>query len=654
MEIRGKECFISNSDATCLNSFVKKASRVVPNILTVKLRNDEKWGRYIFDKCDHYRSSDQYQQKTLVTALGKQPYGSVWILSKEIHINASGLIIPEEEQSYYWDDEYCREHGIRPLNITLPLDSMGFSNLLQSFKRALSDNFLSSVIAICSTALLGHYEMVMERFHECPIPLLYSKETGTGKSSSAKAALCCWGAQNVNFRGCKSSVSSIVNYTSKSTIPVVVDDVCSQHSMEELAVQFSGGASHSTISSGNTAPRAGIIVTSNMSFIESDRNVVRLVHIPFSKIYIDREEHRSHLEDDHKIACDRASSSIGLFIAIGSVLESQEFNDDFHSRFLPMVREIMTDLPNRAHRSYALVLAVTNELCKNVSSSVVSFQDVEEFFKRNLAPRINSILKPSSKKLDDFCEELLKQIADLEVYEILRFLRPDVINKSTKEMFVNIAFSYMRKHVEFDEKELRRMVVSANGKTGASLPFLKDDSTDMIVKPSANVGSKVMLHKDVEISEEDEVALESVTFRETGSSMVSENDEREEPLSEEFVNPEGSSGSKDDEREEPLSEEFVNPEGSSGSKDDEREEPLSEEFVNPEGSSGSKDDEREEPLSEEFVNPEGSSGSKNDEREEPLSEEFVNQEGSSGSKVDVPLCKEIEINSADLGQIQRG
>ena len=99
----------------------------------------------------------------------------------------------------------------------------------------------------------------------------------TGKSSAAKAALCCWGAQNVNFRGCKSSVSSIVKNTSSSTIPLVVDDVCSKYAMEELAVQFSGGASHCTMSSGNTVPRAGIIVTSNMSFIESDR-YVKLIH----------------------------------------------------------------------------------------------------------------------------------------------------------------------------------------------------------------------------------------------------------------------------------------------------------------------------------------------------------------------------------------
>ena len=93
-----------------------------------------------------------------------------------------------------------------------------------------------------------------------------------------------------------------------------------------------------------------------------NRNVVRLVHIPFSKIRINREEHRVNLEDDHKIACDLASSSIGLFIAIGSVLESHEFNESFHARFLPIVREVMTDLPNRTHRSYALVLAVTNEV----------------------------------------------------------------------------------------------------------------------------------------------------------------------------------------------------------------------------------------------------------------------------------------------------
>lgn len=90
----------------------------------MRLRNDEKWGNYIFIKCDQYRSSDHYQQKTLVTALGKQPFGKVWVLSKEIQISASGLVIPDGEQSHYWDDEYCREHGIKPLDITLPLDPM--------------------------------------------------------------------------------------------------------------------------------------------------------------------------------------------------------------------------------------------------------------------------------------------------------------------------------------------------------------------------------------------------------------------------------------------------------------------------------------------------------------------------------------------------
>lgn len=53
-----------------------------------------------------------------------------------------------------------------------------------------------------------------------------------------------------------------------------------------------------------------------------------------------------------------------------------------------------------------------------MNSSVVSFQDVEAFFKKKIAPHVNDILKPSSKKLDDFCEELLQQITDLEVYEV--------------------------------------------------------------------------------------------------------------------------------------------------------------------------------------------------------------------------------------------
>lgn len=206
-----------------------------------------------------------------------------------------------------------------------------------------------------------------------------------GKSSSAKAALCCWGAQTVNFKGCRSTVSSIVNQSSTSTIPIVVDDIASPHAMEEMAVQFSGGASHSTIASGSATPRSGIMVTANRTFADSDRfviahsiitlckngltfyrNAVRLLYIPFWPINVDNTIDRNLLEEELRIACDNASKCVGLFISMGIALKSVEFNRRFHQFFLPLVRGELPVLQNRVHRSYALLLAITEKVLYKV------------------------------------------------------------------------------------------------------------------------------------------------------------------------------------------------------------------------------------------------------------------------------------------------
>ena len=84
-------------------------------------------------------------------------------------------------------------------------------------------------------------------------------------------ALNCWGARHSNFKGSKSTVSSIINQASVTTIPIVIDDVSSPAFMEELAVQLTGGAAHSTMKSGTCTPRTSVITTANHHFAESDR-----------------------------------------------------------------------------------------------------------------------------------------------------------------------------------------------------------------------------------------------------------------------------------------------------------------------------------------------------------------------------------------------
>ena len=86
-----------------------------------------------------------------------------------------------------------------------------------------------------------------------------------------------------------------------------------------------------------------------------------MLHIPFWKIDVNKETDRNLLEEEMKIACDYASKCVGLFISIGETLQSEEFSKKF-DYFLKFVRKELAVLPNRVHRSHALLLAVTSEV----------------------------------------------------------------------------------------------------------------------------------------------------------------------------------------------------------------------------------------------------------------------------------------------------
>ena len=55
------------------------------------------------------------------------------------------------------------------------------------------------------------------------------------------------------------------------------------------------------------------------------------------------------------------------------------------------------------------------------------------------------------------------------------------MNMSSKQHFVGISPTGMKKHVVFDQKELKRLVLMAKGSTTTSLPFLSDNSQDTVV-----------------------------------------------------------------------------------------------------------------------------------------------------------------------------
>ena len=68
----------------------------------------------------------------------------------------------------------------------------------------------------------------------------------------------------------KVSTEALIRLCSLSSIPIPVDDISSACRAEEIAVSFFNGAGHTTIS-GTINPIGTVLLSSNKSFIESNR-----------------------------------------------------------------------------------------------------------------------------------------------------------------------------------------------------------------------------------------------------------------------------------------------------------------------------------------------------------------------------------------------
>ena len=77
-----------------------------------------------------------------------------------------------------------------------------------------------------------------------------------------------------------------------SSFPITVDDIASATKMEEIAVSFFNAAGHTTVAGGTIYPRGTVVLSSNKSFVESDRYII--IHYCANTCiqykYIDRTE----------------------------------------------------------------------------------------------------------------------------------------------------------------------------------------------------------------------------------------------------------------------------------------------------------------------------------------------------------------------------
>ena len=99
-----------------------------------------------------------------------------------------------------------------------------------------------------------------------------------------------------------------------------------------------------------------------LSIVSLCRNGVRMIHIPFGDVNVNMSQDRSQLEEELRQACEDASCSVGIMISMGGVLKSDDFNKRFHDYFIPLVRQHLTGMPYRVHKSYALLMGIAEEV----------------------------------------------------------------------------------------------------------------------------------------------------------------------------------------------------------------------------------------------------------------------------------------------------
>jgi Mg2+ and Co2+ transporter CorA len=107
-----------------------------------------------------------------------------------------------------------------------------------------------------------------------------------------------------------------------------------------------------------------------------------LLLIPFWNIEVDCTDDRSKQEEDLLQACAQASSGVGFCISLGRVIETEDFAQNLH-HFVSIVKRQLPILSYRVQRSYALLLALVDEIVTQLVS---------------LTSTANALIKPIRKE----------------------------------------------------------------------------------------------------------------------------------------------------------------------------------------------------------------------------------------------------------------
>lgn len=219
------------------------------------------------------RKSGTLSVKTAVEHVGPQLDGS-WVLGPSVFIDKTGVLQDPETSKYCWIGEMYEGPGIAPMitacKIQLPLSTTPLVKLYSWAKTNMCHNFIPSLLVGGSCCMALHYKTILKKFLFCPIPIAYSKGSGTGKTTSLLMGLSPSGAYPRRFIS-KATYEKYADMCSTSFLPLAVDDPKSRTIVSDLVMFLFNGVQDGTMKRGEMAATTTAIISSNFTTLEQEK-----------------------------------------------------------------------------------------------------------------------------------------------------------------------------------------------------------------------------------------------------------------------------------------------------------------------------------------------------------------------------------------------
>lgn len=211
--------------------------------------------------------------KFAVSKVGKQENG-FWVLNSKVTVDHDGVEVDVNENPYTWIGSLYEGPGIAKERDAIQvigrlLNSNAIAPLLEHLEKILQHNFFPGLLVIAACAMALHYETILSKFLNCPIPIAFGP-SGTGKTTSLQCGLALVGSypNRLFSRGTK---QKYLELCSGSSFPIGIDDPSFQKDIDSLCVDLFNGAKSGSITRGERLPTTTAVIAANFATSASIR-----------------------------------------------------------------------------------------------------------------------------------------------------------------------------------------------------------------------------------------------------------------------------------------------------------------------------------------------------------------------------------------------